>query len=72
MNKSEFQAIAGILVRAWEKLLLQGAIGFASQWFKNWRKIFESISGRNNRNWVIITFDSPLKTVLYFWNFLFY
>ena len=50
MNQSEFQAIAAILVRAWEKLLLQGAIGFASQWFKNWRKIFESISGRNNRN----------------------
>ena len=64
MNQSEFQAITGNLLRAWEKSLAQGAIRFASHWFKNWREIFESIiSKRSNRNHAI-TFDSPLKTAL--------
>ena len=64
MNQLEFLAITGNLLRAWEKSLAQGAIGFASHWLKNWREIFESITNkRSNRNRAV-TFDSPLKTAL--------
>ena len=46
-----------------KQLFVQGVIGFASQWLKSWREIFEPISRRNNHDRVI-TFDSPLKTAL--------
>ena len=44
MNQSEFLAITYNLLKAREKARLQDAIGFASQWYKNWREIFNPIT----------------------------
>ena len=59
-NQSEFQAITGNVLKAREKLRVQGAIGFgfASHWLHNWREIFSQPLS------VAITFDSHLKTAL--------
>ena len=43
MNQSEFLAITcNLMLKAWEKLHIQGAIGFgfASNWLKNWHEFF--------------------------------
>jgi len=63
MNQSEFLAITCNSLEAREKSRVQGAIGFASHWLKNWRESFKPITKRSNRNHVI-TFDSHLKTAL--------
>ena len=65
MNQSQFLAITCNLLKAREKLHVDGAIGFgfASYWLKNWRESFEPITEHGNRNHVI-TFDSHLKTAL--------
>ena len=63
INQSEFLAIISNLIKAREKLRVQGAIDFASQWLKNWREIFKPINKRSNCNRVI-TLDSHLKTAL--------
>lgn len=41
-NQSKFLAITSYLLKAQEKLHVQGAIGFrfASHWLKNWFSIF--------------------------------
>ena len=45
MNQSEFLLeIGGKLLRAREKSLVQGAIGFASHCLLSWREIFEPIA----------------------------
>ena len=43
MNQSGFPAITCNLLKAWEKLRVQGVIGFgfASHWLKEWRRIFK-------------------------------
>ena len=51
------------LFKAREKLRVQGAIGFASHWLKNWRDIFKPITKRSSCNRAI-NLDSHLKTVL--------
>ena len=61
MSQSELLAITCNLLKAREKLLVHGAIGFASLWLKNWREVFKPIPKRNNCNHVI-TFDRHLKT----------
>jgi len=63
MNQSEFLAITCNSLEAREKSRVQGAIGFASHWLKNWRESFKPITKRSNRNHAI-TFDSHLKTAL--------
>ena len=65
MNQSEFLAITCNSLKAREKRCVQGAIGFASHWLKNWREIFKPIAKCSNRN-SIITLDTHLKTVLSF------
>ena len=50
-------------LKARERSRVQGAIGFASHWLKNWRESFKPITKRSTRNHVI-TFDSHLKTAL--------
>ena len=63
MNQSNFQAITYNVLQVREKL--QGVIGFASHWLKNWREIFKLITKRSNRNRSrVIKFDSHLKTAL--------
>ena len=57
MNHSEFLAVTCTLIKARQKSRVEGAIGFASHWFKNWRDIFKPVTKRSNRNHVI-TFDS--------------
>ena len=53
MNQSEFPE------KAKKKSRIQGAIGFASRWLKNWRDIFRPITKRNNDNQnLVITFHS--------------
>ena len=63
MSQSEFLAITCNLPTAQEKSRVQGEIGFAFHWLKNWREIFKPISKRSKGNRVI-TFDSHLKTAL--------
>ena len=65
MKQSQVLAITFNWLKAREKLRVHGAIGFdfASQWLKNWRESFESITKRSDGNHVI-TFDSHLKTTL--------
>ena len=67
MNQSEFLTISCNSLEAREKSRLHGAIGFGfdSRWLKNWRESYKPITERSNRNHVI-TFDSYLKTALYF------
>ena len=67
MNQSQFLAITCNSLKAREKSRVHGAIGFgfASHWLKNWRQSFKPITKRSNRNHVI-TFDSHLKTALYY------
>ena len=60
MNRLEFLAITCNLLKAREKSPVQGVIGFAPHWLKNWRGIFKPITKRSNRNRVI-TFDSHFK-----------
>ena len=62
-NQSKFLEITCNTLKAREKSRVHGAIGFASDWLKNWRESFEPITKRSNRNHVI-TFDSHLKTAL--------
>ena len=52
------------LLKTREKSRMQGAIGFAAHWLKNWREMSQPIANRSNPNRVI-TFDSRFKTVLY-------
>ena len=65
MNQSEILAVACNLLKAREKLRVQGAIGFvlASHWWKNWCVILKPISKHSNRNH-LMTFGSHLKTAL--------
>ena len=63
MNQSEFLANTCNSLEAREKSRVQGAIGFASHWLKNWRESFKPITKRSNRNHVM-TFDSHLKIAL--------
>ena len=44
MNQSQFLAIFRNLLKAREKLRVQGVIGFgfASHWSKNWRETFKA------------------------------
>ena len=65
MNQSEFLAVTCILLQAWEKSHVQGAVGFAfaPRWLKNWRDNFKPISKRSKSN-DVFTFDSHLKTAL--------
>ena len=63
MNQSQFLAITCNSLKAQEKSRVHGAIGFDSQWLKNWRESFKPITKRVNRNHVI-TFDSHLKIAL--------
>ena len=65
MNQSEFLTTTCNFLKALEKSLAQGAIGFGFpfHWFKNWCEIFKPIAKRSNRNHVI-TFDSYLTTAL--------
>ena len=67
MNQSQFLAITCNSLEARERSRVHGAIGFglASHWLKNWRESFKPITKRSNRNHGI-TFDSHLKTALYF------
>ena len=52
MNQSEFLAISRNSLKAREKWLVHGAtgFGFASHWLKIWRKSFEPITKRSDRN----------------------
>ena len=63
MNQSHFLAITCNSLKACEKSRVHGAIGFASQWLKNWRDSFKPITKHSNRNH-IITFDNHFKTAL--------
>ena len=63
MNQSQLLAIICNLLKAREESRVNGAIGFASHWLKNWRESFKPITKRSNRDHVI-TFDSHLKTAL--------
>ena len=64
MNQSEFLAFTRNLLKAWEKLCVQGTIGFGfAPQLKNWRETFELTTGYSNRN-SVITFNSHLKTAL--------
>ena len=71
MNQSQFLGITCNSLRAREKSLVHGAIGFVSRWLKNWRESFtpitrvnnSAITKRSNRSHVI-TFDNHLKTAL--------
>ena len=65
INQSQFLAITCNSLEAREKLSVDGAIGFASHWLKNWRDSFKPVTKRSNRNHVI-TFDIHLKTALCF------
>ena len=69
MNQSQFLAITCNSLEAREKSRVHGAIGFgfASHWLENWHDSFKPITKRSNRN-LVITFDSPLKTALYWIN----
>ena len=49
MNQSEF------LEKAKKKSGIQGAIGFASRWLKNWRDILRPITKRNIGNQNLVT-----------------
>ena len=60
MNQSQFLAITCNSLAAREKSRIHGAIGFDSDWLKNWRESFKPITKRSNRNHVI-TFDSHLN-----------
>ena len=40
MNQSKFQATTSNFLKAREKSRIEGAIGFASHWLKNWRVSF--------------------------------
>ena len=64
MNQSQFLCNS---LEARERSRVHGAIGFglASHWLKNWHESFKPITKRSNRNHGI-TFDSHLKTALYF------
>ena len=63
MNQSQLLEITCNSLKAREKSRVQGVIGFASHWLKNWRESFKPITKRSNRNYVI-TFDSHLKTAI--------
>ena len=67
-NQSQFLEITCNTLKAREKSRVHGAIdfGFASHWLKNWRESFKPITKRSNRNY-IITFDSHLKTALWYY-----
>ena len=54
MNQSEFLANTCNSLEAREKSRVQGAIGFASHWLKNWRETSSPIAGQFH-------FDSRLK-----------
>ena len=73
MKQSEFLAVTSKLLKAREKLRLQGAFGFgfASHWFTHWREISTPITLRGNGNWVITFHVSHLKTALSMENNLF-
>ena len=66
-NQSQSVEITCNTLKAREKSRVHGAIGFgsASHWLKNWRESFKPITKRSNRKY-IITFDSHLKTALFF------
>lgn len=58
MNQSDFLAIACKLLPAWEKSLVQGAIGFdfgVSYWLRNKRNIFKPITKRSNSDLNVAT-----------------
>ena len=59
MNQSEFLSITCDLHRVREESRVQGVIGFASRWLKNWREILRPITKRCNPSRVI-TFESQL------------
>ena len=63
ITQSEYLAITCNLLKAREKLRVQGAIcfGFTSNWLKNLRGTFKPITKRSNHN-CVITFDSHLRT----------
>ena len=67
MNQSQFLAITCNSLETREKSRVHGALGFGfdSHWLKKWREPFKPITKRSNRNHVI-TFDSHLKTTLYY------
>ena len=65
MNQSQFLAITCNTLKAWEKRLVYGVIGFgfASHWLKIWLESFKPIAKCSDHNHAI-TFDSHLKTTL--------
>ena len=65
MNQSQFLAIACNLLKAREKLRVQGGLsfGFSSRFLKNEREILKPITKDSDRNRVII-FDCHSKTSL--------
>ena len=67
MNQSQFLAITCNSLKAREKSRVHVAIGFGftSHWLKNWREPSKPITKCSNPNHVI-TFDSHVKTALYY------
>ena len=65
MNQSEYLAITCNLVKAREKSRVQEVIGFgfASNWLKNLRETFKTITKCSNHN-RLTTSDSHLKAAL--------
>ena len=65
-NQSEVLAITSNLIKAWEKLSIKGEIiigfDFASHWLKNWHESFLPVTKHSNRNCILTTFSSHLKT----------
>ena len=50
MNQSQFPAITCNSLKARGKSCVQGAIGIASHWLKNWREILKPITQHSKRN----------------------
>ena len=63
LNQSQFLATTCNSLEAQEKSRVHSAIGFDSNWLKNWRESFKPMTKRSNRNHAI-TFDSHFKTAL--------
>ena len=64
-NQSKFLTITYNLLKAWEKLHVQGVIDFASHWLKNWFRIFKPALTRHSNkiiaNYCVSADESHLK-----------
>lgn len=67
MKQSELLAIAITLhlLKARQRSRIKGAtgFGFASQWLKNWRKIFKPLTKYSNHN-LVNAFDSHVTALV--------